>query len=261
MKIEYNNYLNIQGWMRTELNLRGNDLLVYAIIYGFSQDSNSKFIGSLQYLADWCGATKQGILKNLNNLINMGLILKEDSYINGIKYTQYSCIALNKVSYSVKQSLTNNINKNYNSNTKVLEYKYINTNTKVLVEKNRKQNKFEQCVNLINEFTTNIELSNLLVQYLKMRLEIKDKPMYINQWKGLLNKLNKLSSSIEEQKDIVQQSLDRGYASFYKINTNKKFNNTSWNANVTSQSYTDDELEKLDEQEKELNARGIRTRF
>ena len=57
-------YINIQAWMRTELDLKGNDLLVYAIIYGFSQDGDSKFSGSLQYLADWCGCTKQGILKN-----------------------------------------------------------------------------------------------------------------------------------------------------------------------------------------------------
>ena len=31
------NYINIQGWMRTDLDLKGNELLVYAIIYGFSQ--------------------------------------------------------------------------------------------------------------------------------------------------------------------------------------------------------------------------------
>ena len=48
------NFISIQGWMRTELNLSGNELLVYAIIYGFSQDGESKFTGSRQYLADWC---------------------------------------------------------------------------------------------------------------------------------------------------------------------------------------------------------------
>ena len=54
MKVQSENYITIQGFMRTELHLTGNDLLVYAIIYGVSQDGESKFSGSLQYLADWC---------------------------------------------------------------------------------------------------------------------------------------------------------------------------------------------------------------
>ena len=53
MKINPENYITIQGWMRTELELKGNDLMVYAIIYGFSQSESNRFTGSLQYLADW----------------------------------------------------------------------------------------------------------------------------------------------------------------------------------------------------------------
>ena len=77
MKVQNTNYITIQGWMRTELDLKGNDLLIYAIIYGFSQTSEQKFTGSLQYLADWCGATKQGVQKNLKSLMDKGLIKKE----------------------------------------------------------------------------------------------------------------------------------------------------------------------------------------
>ena len=40
-----NNYINIQGWMVSKLNLKGNDLLIYAIIYGFSQTNNQRFTG------------------------------------------------------------------------------------------------------------------------------------------------------------------------------------------------------------------------
>ena len=101
-------YVTIQGWMRTELDLRGNDLLVYAIIYGFSQTNNQKFTGSLQYLADWCGATKQGIMKNLTNLVDRGLIEKTDKYINGIKFVEYYATEFNG---GVKHSLINNIEK------------------------------------------------------------------------------------------------------------------------------------------------------
>ena len=65
MNIRDDNFICIQGWMRTKLGLKGNDLLVYAIIYGFTQAENQKCTCSIQYLADWCGATKQGILNNI----------------------------------------------------------------------------------------------------------------------------------------------------------------------------------------------------
>ena len=106
-KVQNENYINIQGWMVNELHLKGNELLVYAIIYGFSQIEGQEFNGSLQYLADWCGATKQGILKNLKSLVEKGLIAKKDAVINEVKFCKYSCIPLNKVQYPIKQSLTN----------------------------------------------------------------------------------------------------------------------------------------------------------
>lgn len=62
------NFFTVQGWMRTELNLKGNELMVFAIIYGFSQEDDQAYSGSLKYLSEWIGATKEGIRKNLNSL-------------------------------------------------------------------------------------------------------------------------------------------------------------------------------------------------
>ena len=39
--VKNENYLVIQGWMIAELKLKGNELLIYAIIYGFSQNNQS----------------------------------------------------------------------------------------------------------------------------------------------------------------------------------------------------------------------------
>lgn len=68
------NYINIQGWMITRLGLSGNDLLVYAIIYGFSQDGITHFTGTRAYLAEWCNSSERAISRNIRNLINSGLI-------------------------------------------------------------------------------------------------------------------------------------------------------------------------------------------
>lgn len=104
-------YINIQGWMVNELKLKGNDLLVYAIIYGFSQDEKSEFTGSLSYLATWCNATKNGIQKNLKRLIDSNLINKKTYVKNGVKYCSYSCIPYNKVVLGIQQSCTRVYNK------------------------------------------------------------------------------------------------------------------------------------------------------
>ena len=39
-RVNPENYITVQGWMVTDLNLKGNELLIYACIYGFSQAEN-----------------------------------------------------------------------------------------------------------------------------------------------------------------------------------------------------------------------------
>ena len=218
------NYIVIQGWMRTELNLKGNDLLVYAIIYGFSQTENQKFTGSIQYLADWCGATRQGIQKNLNNLLELGLIVKEKNEVyNSVTYctTQLSDVQLS-LHNNIDNNITNNKEVNNISKDILLEPNMYNDVSDKLYseEKPKKKNLYDRCRELIAEYTQNPKLYDLLITYLKMRLEVKDKPLYYNMWKGMLDKLfyNMHGHII----DIVQQSIDKGWLSFYEVSGSPK---------------------------------------
>lgn len=88
--IRDNNFITIQGFMINKLGLKGNKLLIYAIIYGFSQNGNDKFTGCLKYLVEWTNSTKQSVIKNLKSLVDSGLIIKNDKYINNIKFCEYS---------------------------------------------------------------------------------------------------------------------------------------------------------------------------
>lgn len=112
-KIQDTNYILIQGWMVNELQLKGNELLVFAIIHGFSQDGENRFTGSLQYLSDWTSSTKQGVMKNLKSLLDKGYIAKEEKYINGVKFCEYHSTkftgVLNSVEQGIKLSLTGGI--------------------------------------------------------------------------------------------------------------------------------------------------------
>ena len=75
-------YITIQGWMRTDLKLSGNELIVYAIIYGFSQNKQGEFTGSAQYLADWVGCTRRTVMTILNKLVEAKLISKTELILN-----------------------------------------------------------------------------------------------------------------------------------------------------------------------------------
>lgn len=68
------NYITIQGWMVNELHLSGNELLVYALVYGFSQDGESEFNGSLSYVADIIGRRTPVVSAILARLAERGLI-------------------------------------------------------------------------------------------------------------------------------------------------------------------------------------------
>ena len=91
MKITSENYASLQGWMRTELGLKGNELLTFAIIYGFTQDGDSYFTGSAQYIADWCGITKRAALDILKKLSEKGMIEKREVFENSVKFCHYRC--------------------------------------------------------------------------------------------------------------------------------------------------------------------------
>lgn len=92
MKVDSKNFIAIQGWMRTELNLSGNELIAYALIYGFSQDGESAFGGSLQFVADWLGVTKDNARLLLKRLTERGIINKTEIYRNGVKFCDYSVV-------------------------------------------------------------------------------------------------------------------------------------------------------------------------
>lgn len=233
MLIEEKNYIMIQGWMRTKLNLSGNDLLVYAIIYGFSQVEGHSFNGSLQYLADWCGATKQGIQKNLKSLLEKGLINKITVEKNGIKMCEYSCILYNIVAYPIQHSCMNNIDNNIDNNTITINSNSIAKNQASenfigSVKNKKKSNLYDKCVSLIRDFTDDVVLQDYLKEFLNICLENareSGKSFYANTFKGKLNTLSKLSEDNHEQREIVLQTLEKGWCGFYEITDNKRTKN------------------------------------
>ena len=89
-----NNYITITGWMVNELSLSGNDLICYAIIYGFSQDDNY-WEGSQSYLSEWLGISKRATVDILKRLISDGHIVKQEYEVNKVKFCKYKAVVPN----------------------------------------------------------------------------------------------------------------------------------------------------------------------
>lgn len=70
------NFVVIQGWMVNELNLKGNDLLVFALIYGFTRDGRTKFASGRNYIAESFNISLPTVDKALQNLIALNYIIK-----------------------------------------------------------------------------------------------------------------------------------------------------------------------------------------
>lgn len=76
--------------MITRLKLKGNELLVFALIHGFSQDGESRFKGSLKYLIEWTGLDKTTIIKILKSLVEKRYIHKFEYEKNKVRFCEYS---------------------------------------------------------------------------------------------------------------------------------------------------------------------------
>lgn len=68
-RISDTNFYTVFGWMLNVLGLKGNELTIFAVIYGFSQDGKSEFDGSISYLQTFANiSSKQTVYTMLESL-------------------------------------------------------------------------------------------------------------------------------------------------------------------------------------------------
>lgn len=96
--VKDNTYVHIEAFMVNDLHLSGNELITYAIIYGFSQDGESWFTGSRGYIAEWCHASKTTASNNLKKLVQKGLLERRERTQNGVTLVDYRAKSLEGVS-------------------------------------------------------------------------------------------------------------------------------------------------------------------
>lgn len=83
-------YIVIQAPMISELGLKGNALLLFAMIHGFSKDGTNKYRASLNDMAEWLCTSKSAVVSSLEALVEAGYINKHDVKDSGKSKPEYT---------------------------------------------------------------------------------------------------------------------------------------------------------------------------
>lgn len=85
--IKQKSHIIIDAYM-LQLGLKGNELLIYALIAGFCQDGVSECWTSQETMAEWCGGISTRAVRDiLQNLITKKLITKKECLNKNVKYS------------------------------------------------------------------------------------------------------------------------------------------------------------------------------
>ena len=276
-----NNYIVIQGWMCNELELKGNELLVFALIHGFSQDEVSKFSGSRNYIADTFNISLPTVDKALRGLLDKQYIKKHISgdYTNPDTYwVNFEVVkklyegCKETLHGGGKETLLNNTSKQTDSKKEKVVSKDTTTEFSFGKQKPKKENLYTKCLTTIKTFTQDNMLQDYLKTFLDLRLEMaqaESKSFYFGMWTHLLAELKQLAIKdgeldIELAKKIVNTSTSRGWKHFYELTDNGFVKNRDKRIDENMgyvPRMTEEDYKKEAEHLAELEAQGVRVRF
>jgi len=72
-------YIVLKGWMRSKLALKGNNLMAFALVYGFCQDGTNTFDASLAFVKKWLGVSQPTAVSVMASLVDMDYLIKTDN--------------------------------------------------------------------------------------------------------------------------------------------------------------------------------------
>ena len=138
-------YIVVQGWMINDLNLNGNELMAYALIYGFTKDGQSEYTGSINYLANWLNCTRKTAIKILHDLVDKKLIKKTQIEVNNVIFNKYAIITPLVQKFhqgSVENTLGGSVNITLGGSVEITPNNTIFNNTNI---DNTKENNIKTC--------------------------------------------------------------------------------------------------------------------
>ena len=218
-EVNSKNYVVVQGWMVTDLKLSGNELLIYAIIYGFSQSETECYCGGIQYLTEWVNATSRTVINALNSLIKKELVKKTVVEKGGVKRSKYSALAGSENFSSGSENFSHGGSENFSSGSENFSHNNNRYNYKdPKYNDNKKPAAAVEAVIADSGLTD--EVKDAFRDFAESRRQMRV-PMTEKAAKLLIGKLIKMTDSTEERIAIINQSIENAWKGFYPIKTEK----------------------------------------
>ena len=248
-------------WLNEELTMLEKVIFVEID----SLDGPDHCYASNEYFATFCNCSESKVSKAIKKLKELGMIeeVSFDGRHRKLKVVK-SAMQGSKKCYSESQKVqSNNIasktDNSINTSKEVLQnFNFGNKQTK----QSKKPNLYDRCIQLIDsyDFSSWGNIRKLLIDYLNFRLSVKDKPLYINMWKGMLNKLaNLCGDDIPKYEEVIKYCIERGYLSFYEPTNYSSQKNKPWEKGVDSSGYTEEEKRQIENEWDALEAEGLQT--
>ena len=230
-------------WISKDIWLNKNLSMLEKVLFVEidSLDNENHCTAGNDYFAEFCNCGTATITRAISHLKELGYI--EELPYNG-KYRTLRVIKMisqtnqndesdsskrlgNNI-YSKLDNNSNNTNVLLEQSTTTLKTPLIKTETSNNIATptpNKRKNIYEKCADAIDNYTEDTEIRDRLKEYLPIRLARKEMPLSLPSFKGMLNRLTRISTTKQEQLAIIQQAIDRQYPTFYEVKTYKKYGN------------------------------------
>lgn len=252
--IKPENFAVMQGWMVSQLHLRGTELMVFAIIHGFTQHENGGgFVGGIAYLTEWTGTTSRTVISILQRLEERGLIRKEMMATQtGKRLRIRSLVECEMISPPSQEStgecemISPPVVKNFHEGGENFSHRNINNNpTSYEVGNNKAPAAPEDLAPQVQE---------AFRDYVQMRKKIKAE--MTDKAKALaIDDLKKLASDPETQVAILNQSTMNSWKGLYPLKNEREERKQSEQPKGTFFDFPQREIDEEDEAALELKLR------
>lgn len=217
------NDVTLKAFMVNDLHLSGNELIVFAVVYSFSQDGESWFYGSRKYLASWCQVQVGAIDYQLKKLVEKGLVLKrhERRDDGSVRCLLKANLPLIESMRGQSQKFEEPVAKIYDTHSQKFEsgqsQKFETNNKEEDTQANTEANKgVGQHSAAIDAYTDSPELRDALHEFVKMRKQIKA-PMTERAVVLLFGNLDKLATTDAEKVAVLDQSIANSWRGVFEL--------------------------------------------
>ena len=174
-----------------------------------SLDNEEGCVASNEYLANFCQCSETKVSTAISKLIKMNYIYQQ-SFNGRIR------ILKSRLSKFERQTFTN-----CKAGIQKVKDNNIKNNTNNNKEDKNKNNKKENNISDVVSSVEDEDLRNVLKEFIKMRSTIK-KPLTAYGLNLIINKLNKITPNIEEQIQVVEQSIERCWQGVFPLQKDTK---------------------------------------